>query len=123
MRVVIIGGSGHVGTYLVPRLIEAGHEVINISRAQREPYQTHGAWRSMFSALAAERPVVLTAGAGPKRFWCYGVMHDIQSQPRVTVTNEAGAKVAEAPEERTPQKLDPEREAELLRQWHRREKR
>ena len=47
MRVVIIGGSGHVGTYLVPRLIEAGHEVINVSRAQREPYQTHGAWRSV----------------------------------------------------------------------------
>jgi nucleoside-diphosphate-sugar epimerase len=47
MRVMIIGGSGHVGTYLVPRLIEAGHEVINVSRAQREPYQTHGAWQSV----------------------------------------------------------------------------
>ena len=47
MRVVIIGGSGHVGTYLVPRLIAAGHEVINISRAQRAPYQAHGAWHSV----------------------------------------------------------------------------
>ena len=47
MRVVIIGGSGHVGTYLVPRLIAAEHEVINISRAQREPYQAHGAWHSV----------------------------------------------------------------------------
>jgi len=47
MRVVIIGGSGHVGTYLVPRLLVAGHEVINISRAQREPYQAHSAWRSV----------------------------------------------------------------------------
>ena len=27
-RVVVIGGSGHVGTYLVPRLVEAGHEVV-----------------------------------------------------------------------------------------------
>ncbi|MFZ1770937.1 MAG: NAD-dependent epimerase/dehydratase family protein, partial [Caldilinea sp.] len=44
MRVVIIGGSGHVGTYLVPRLVESGHEVINVSRQQREPYQPHGAW-------------------------------------------------------------------------------
>jgi nucleoside-diphosphate-sugar epimerase len=49
MRVVIIGGSGHVGTYLVPRLVEAGHEVINISRARREPYQAHGAWRQVQS--------------------------------------------------------------------------
>jgi nucleoside-diphosphate-sugar epimerase len=47
MRVVIIGGSGHVGTYLVPRLVEAGHEVINLSRGEREPYQPHGAWRSV----------------------------------------------------------------------------
>jgi nucleoside-diphosphate-sugar epimerase len=30
-RVVIIGGTGHVGTYLVPRLVCAGFEVINIS--------------------------------------------------------------------------------------------
>jgi nucleoside-diphosphate-sugar epimerase len=44
MRVVIIGGKGHVGTYLVPRLMEAGHEVICISRNRREPYQSHGAW-------------------------------------------------------------------------------
>jgi len=44
MRVVVIGGSGHVGTYLVPRLVALGHEVINISRKQREPYQAHGAW-------------------------------------------------------------------------------
>ncbi len=47
MRVAIIGGSGHVGTYLVPRLVEAGHEVINISRTQREPYQAHSAWHSV----------------------------------------------------------------------------
>ena len=44
MRVVIIGGKGHVGTYLVPRLVEAGHEVICISRNQREPYLPHRAW-------------------------------------------------------------------------------
>jgi nucleoside-diphosphate-sugar epimerase len=31
-RVVIIGGTGHVGTYLVPRLVCAGFEVINVSR-------------------------------------------------------------------------------------------
>ena len=44
MRVVVIGGSGHVGTYLVPRLVEAGYEVVSISRGQREPYQVHPAW-------------------------------------------------------------------------------
>jgi nucleoside-diphosphate-sugar epimerase len=47
MRVVIIGGSGHVGTYLVPRLVAAGHEVIAVSRGRREPYQPHAAWKSV----------------------------------------------------------------------------
>ena len=47
MRVVVIGGSGHVGTYLVPRLVEAGHEVICISRGQQKPYRPHAAWNSV----------------------------------------------------------------------------
>ena len=47
MRVVVIGGSGHVGTYLVPRLVQAGHEVVNISRGRREPYRPDGAWASV----------------------------------------------------------------------------
>jgi nucleoside-diphosphate-sugar epimerase len=44
LRVVVIGGTGHIGTYLVPRLVEAGHEVTSISRGEREPYRPHGAW-------------------------------------------------------------------------------
>jgi nucleoside-diphosphate-sugar epimerase len=52
MRVVVIGGSGHVGTYLIPRLIAAGHKVVNISRAQREPYQAHAGWHSIQQVVA-----------------------------------------------------------------------
>ena len=44
-RVVVIGGSGHIGTYLVPRLNSAGFEVVSVSRGQRPPYQPHGAWK------------------------------------------------------------------------------
>lgn len=51
MRVVIIGGSGHVGTYLVPRLVAAGHEVVAVSRGQRDPYQPHAAWQSVTHVL------------------------------------------------------------------------
>ena len=46
-RVAVIGGSGHVGTYLVPRLVEAGYEVIVVSRGQRDPYQPHAAWNAV----------------------------------------------------------------------------
>ncbi len=44
MRIIIIGGSGHVGTYLVPRLVEAGHSVINVTRGISKPYHPHPAW-------------------------------------------------------------------------------
>ncbi len=44
MKIAVIGGSGHVGTYLVPQLVEAGHEVVCITRGRREPYQPHSAW-------------------------------------------------------------------------------
>ena len=47
MRIVIIGGSGHIGTYLVPRLVAAGHQVVALSRGRREPYQPHGAWQAV----------------------------------------------------------------------------
>jgi nucleoside-diphosphate-sugar epimerase len=51
MRVVIIGGTGHVGTYLVPRLVLAGHEVICVSRKNRKPYTPHRAWDKVKQVL------------------------------------------------------------------------
>jgi len=47
MRVVIIGGTGHIGTFLVPRLVNAGHEVIVASRGRRQPYLSHPAWNAV----------------------------------------------------------------------------
>src|SRR5882757_1097444 len=47
MRVVIIGGSGHIGSYLTPRLVEAGCRVVSISRGLRSPYQSHAAWEQV----------------------------------------------------------------------------
>lgn len=44
MKAVVIGGCGHIGTYLVPRLVEYGYEVVSISRGQREPYTKSGMW-------------------------------------------------------------------------------
>jgi nucleoside-diphosphate-sugar epimerase len=47
MRIVIIGGTGHIGTYLVPRLVEAGHDLLIVSRGERKPYQTSRHWESI----------------------------------------------------------------------------
>jgi nucleoside-diphosphate-sugar epimerase len=43
-RIVVIGATGHVGTYLVPRLVRAGHQVVAISRGTREPYTPAAEW-------------------------------------------------------------------------------
>ena len=47
MRVVVIGGTGHIGSYLSPRLLEAGHTVQCVSRGQSKPYHDHGAWKQI----------------------------------------------------------------------------
>ena len=47
MKIVVIGGTGHIGTYLIPRLVRDGHDVICISRQQRAPYHDDGAWQSV----------------------------------------------------------------------------
>lgn len=41
---MVIGATGHIGSYLVPRLVMAGHHVVAVSRGQAEPYQTSSAW-------------------------------------------------------------------------------
>lgn len=52
MRVVVIGGSGHIGTFLVPRLVRAGHEVISISRGIRTAYADAPEWRQVRQVVA-----------------------------------------------------------------------
>ncbi len=47
MHIIVIGGTGHIGTYLIPRLFEAGHSITVVSRGQREPYQPHPAWENV----------------------------------------------------------------------------
>jgi nucleoside-diphosphate-sugar epimerase len=47
MRVVVVGATGHIGSYLVPRLVSGGHEVIAMSRGGREPYHADRAWASV----------------------------------------------------------------------------
>jgi len=52
MRIVVIGGSGHIGTFLVPRLVRAGHDVISISRGQRSSYADDPAWTQVRQVVA-----------------------------------------------------------------------
>jgi nucleoside-diphosphate-sugar epimerase len=47
MHVVIIGGTGHVGTYLVPRLAAAGYKVTCVSRNIRNAYLPNAVWATV----------------------------------------------------------------------------
>jgi nucleoside-diphosphate-sugar epimerase len=60
-RVVVIGATGHVGTYLVPRLVRGGHEVIALSRGTRDPYHLSPEWNAV-SRVSADRDAEDAAG-------------------------------------------------------------
>jgi nucleoside-diphosphate-sugar epimerase len=60
-RVVVIGATGHIGTYLVPRLVRGGHEVIAVSRGTRDPYQESPLWDAV-TTVAADREAEDAAG-------------------------------------------------------------
>ena len=66
MRIVVIGGSGHVGSFLVPRLVRAGHEVINLSRGTRAAYVEDEAW-SDIDQVTVDRDAEEAAGTFGKR--------------------------------------------------------
>jgi nucleoside-diphosphate-sugar epimerase len=66
VRIVVIGGSGHVGSFLVPRLVRAGHEVVNLSRGARAPYIDDEAW-SEVEQITVDRAAEDTAGTFGKR--------------------------------------------------------
>jgi nucleoside-diphosphate-sugar epimerase len=38
MRIVVVGATGHIGSYLVPRLVARGHDVVSVSRGVSAPY-------------------------------------------------------------------------------------
>jgi len=45
MRIVVIGGTGHIGTYLVPRLVLSGHDVTVVTRRKAKPYTDNASWK------------------------------------------------------------------------------
>lgn len=69
MRVAVIGGTGHIGTYLIPRLVDAGFDTMSISRGARQPYLDSAAW-SLVDRITLDRDspdfenAVASLGAG-----------------------------------------------------------
>jgi len=61
MHILVIGGTGHIGSFLVPRLVSLGHEVSVATRGQRDPYLPHTAWQSV-KKVVVDRPVLEKEG-------------------------------------------------------------
>lgn len=66
MRIVVIGATGHIGTYLVPRLVTGGHDVVAVSRGEREPYTPDERW-SAVERVALDRSAEEAAGTFGRR--------------------------------------------------------
>jgi nucleoside-diphosphate-sugar epimerase len=66
MRIIVIGGSGHIGTFLIPRLVRAGHDVVNISRGQRSSYTDDTTWEHV-RQVTADRAAEDREGTFPNR--------------------------------------------------------
>lgn len=65
-RVVVIGATGHIGTYLVPRLVRGGHDVITMSRGARAPYHASREWDAVTS-VTVDRDAEDAAGTFGER--------------------------------------------------------
>jgi nucleoside-diphosphate-sugar epimerase len=66
MRIVVIGSSGHIGSYLVPLLVDAGHQVVAVSRGRSEPYRRRSVWNRV-ERVVADRAAEDRAGTFGKR--------------------------------------------------------
>jgi nucleoside-diphosphate-sugar epimerase len=66
MRIVVIGGSGHVGSFLVPRLVRAGHQVVNLTRGASTPYVDDEAWSDV-EPISVDRAAEDAAGTFANR--------------------------------------------------------
>src|ERR687884_394620 len=60
-RIVVIGATGHIGSYLVPRLVRAGYEVVAVSRGERAPYRDADEWQAV-QRITADREADEAAG-------------------------------------------------------------
>ena len=43
-RIIVIGGTDHIRTHLVPALVDQGHDVISVSRGLAKSYVHNTAW-------------------------------------------------------------------------------
>ncbi|MGN6326636.1 NAD-dependent epimerase/dehydratase family protein [Pseudolysinimonas sp.] len=71
MRIVVIGATGHVGGYLIPQLVERGHDVVAVSRGEATPYRDDPGWERV-ERVVADRTAEDAAGTFGTRIAALG---------------------------------------------------
>lgn len=61
-KAVVIGGYGHIGSYVVPKLAENGYEVTVISRGNRQPYNCELAVWEKVKNIQCDRKQMMEEG-------------------------------------------------------------
>jgi len=66
-KAVVIGATGHIGSFLVPELVRAGYDVVAMSRGNRAPYTARWTeWQSVEHVhCSREEGVAIYAGFTP----------------------------------------------------------
>ncbi|MDW7658698.1 MAG: NAD-dependent epimerase/dehydratase family protein [Bacillota bacterium] len=59
-KIIVIGGKGRIGSYLVPMLCEAGHKVLCVSRGQTDLYRDQAVWQSVQQVVLDRRQADFT---------------------------------------------------------------
>lgn len=61
-KVLVIGATGHVGSYLIPRLVDAGFDVVTMSRGRGKPYFDSERWKAV-EQIAIDRTAAEADGS------------------------------------------------------------
>ncbi|HEY3609672.1 MAG TPA: DUF1731 domain-containing protein [Pseudonocardiaceae bacterium] len=94
MRIVMPGGTGHIGTFLGPALVDAGHEVVVVGRSAgvRWDGRTLGAWADVVDGCDA---VINLAGRSVSCRYTDANLREMMDS-RVDSTRVVGAAIARA---------------------------
>jgi nucleoside-diphosphate-sugar epimerase len=67
MKILLVGGTGHIGSYLVPRLVLAGHEVTVVARHPKPRYTDPRLGWPAVRFITADRPAEEKTGQWANR--------------------------------------------------------
>ena len=85
-RTLVLGGSGQIGRFLIPQLLDHGHQVLALSRVPRTSQRRNLEWiqGDLFVGVPAIPPVQMIFSLGPLNGFAEWLAHtQFEGRPRV----------------------------------------